>query len=64
MPSLSKSRLKRLQRVLAGYVDRGEIPGMVALVSRQEDVHVTTLGTLGLDNPAPMRRDTIFASHR
>ena len=29
-------------------------------VSRQEDVHVTTLGILGLDNPAPMRRDTIF----
>ena len=36
------------------------MPGLVALVSRNDDVHVETLGTLAFGNPAPMRRDTIF----
>jgi CubicO group peptidase (beta-lactamase class C family) len=57
---LSKSRLERLQYVLSGYVERQEMPGLVALVSRHDDVHIETLGTLSFDNPAPMQRDTIF----
>jgi CubicO group peptidase (beta-lactamase class C family) len=57
---LTKSRLERLHRVLSGYVDRREMPGLVALVSHHDDVHVETLGTLSFDQPAPMRRDTIF----
>ena len=36
------------------------MPGLVALVSHHDDVHVETLGTLAFDNPAPMKRDTIF----
>jgi CubicO group peptidase (beta-lactamase class C family) len=58
--SLSKSRLERMRRVLTGYVERQEIPGLVALVSRHDDLHVETLGTLAFGNPAPMQRDTIF----
>ena len=57
---LSKPRLERMHRVLSGYVERKEMPGLVALVSRHDDVHVETLGTLSFGNPAPMRRDTIF----
>ena len=57
---LSRSRLERMHRVLAGYVERGEIPGLVALVSRGDDVHVDTIGTLALDDPSPMKRDSIF----
>jgi CubicO group peptidase (beta-lactamase class C family) len=57
---LSKPRLERLHRVLSGYVERREMPGLVALVSRHDDVRVETLGTLAFDSPAPMRRDTIF----
>ncbi|MGE5732513.1 MAG: serine hydrolase domain-containing protein [Gemmatimonas sp.] len=57
---LSKSRLVRMHQVLSGYVDRQEMPGLVALVSRDDDVHVETLGTLSLGHPAPMTRDTIF----
>jgi CubicO group peptidase (beta-lactamase class C family) len=57
---LSRSRLKRLHNVLSGYVKRKEIPGMVALVSHHDDVHVEVLGTMAFDNPKSIRRDTIF----
>jgi CubicO group peptidase (beta-lactamase class C family) len=57
---LSKSRLERMHRVLSGYVERCEMPGLVALVSHHDDVHVETLGTMSVGDPAPMSRDTIF----
>lgn len=57
---LSKSRLERMHQVLSGYVQRQEIPGLVALVSHHDDVHVETLGALSVGRPAPMKRDTIF----
>jgi CubicO group peptidase (beta-lactamase class C family) len=57
---LSKSRLKRMRDVLSGYVEREEMPGLVALVSHHDDVHVETLGKMSFDQPAPMKRDTIF----
>ncbi|HET9375134.1 MAG TPA: serine hydrolase [Chthoniobacterales bacterium] len=57
---LSKSRLERMHQVLAGYVERKEMPGLVALVSRHDDVHAETLGTMAFGHPAPMERDTIF----
>ena len=31
---LSAARLERMHTVLGGYIDRGEMPGIVALVSR------------------------------
>lgn len=57
---LSKSGLDRMHRVLEGHVERREMPGLVALVSRGDDVHIETIGSLDFDNQAPMRRDTIF----
>lgn len=57
--SLSLQRLERMHSVLRGYIDRGEVPGLVALVHRGEDVHVETLGALSFGG-APMERDTIF----
>ncbi|HET7565823.1 MAG TPA: serine hydrolase domain-containing protein [Gemmatimonadaceae bacterium] len=57
---LSPSRLERMRYVLAGHVERHEMPGLVALVSRHDDVHIETLGTLSFDDVTPMRRDTIF----
>lgn len=57
---LSKLRLERMNQVLSGHVERQEMPGLVALVSHGDEVHVEELGTLAFDNPAPMRRDTIF----
>ncbi|HEV3383393.1 MAG TPA: serine hydrolase domain-containing protein [Gemmata sp.] len=57
---LSKPRLERLHHVLSGYIHRGDIPGIVALMSCRGDVHVETLGTMSMGHPAPMKRDTIF----
>jgi CubicO group peptidase (beta-lactamase class C family) len=56
---LSKARLGRMHDVMAGYVDRGEVPGIVTLVSRRGEVHVDSIGTKAIDGD-PMRRDTIF----
>jgi CubicO group peptidase (beta-lactamase class C family) len=60
MTGLSKSRLERMHQVLSGYIERKEMPGLVALVSHHDDVHVETLGAMAFDNSAPMKRDTIF----
>lgn len=57
---LSRSRLERMHRVLSGYVERGEMSGLLALVSHHDDVHVEAVGTMSLAHPAPMKRDTIF----
>jgi CubicO group peptidase (beta-lactamase class C family) len=56
----SRSRLERMRQVLSGYVERKELPGLVALVSHHDHVHVETLGTLSFGHPAVMKRDTIF----
>ena len=56
---LSKARLKRMHDVMAGYVDRGQVPGLVALVSRAGELRVDALGSLAVGGP-PVQRDTIF----
>lgn len=56
----SKAGLHRLHEVLAGHVESGKIPGLVALVSRGDETHVETIGTMQHGGGAPMRRDTIF----
>lgn len=57
---LSKVRLSRMHDILAGYIDRGQIPGLVALVSRRGEVHLDALGTLTAGGKSPVQRDTIF----
>ncbi|MBD2868657.1 beta-lactamase family protein [Paenibacillus sp. IB182493] len=57
---LSKERLGRLRGAMAGYVERGEAPGLVALVSRRGDTHVEAIGMLAAGGSMPMRRDAIF----
>ncbi len=57
---LTKARLERLHQVMAGYIERKALPGMVALVSHNDDVQVEVLGTMGFGSSAPMQRDTIF----
>ena len=42
----SKTRLGRLREVMAGFVERGEVPGLVALISRRGETHVEALGTM------------------
>ena len=57
---LSKARLDRMHTVMAGHVERGDVPGMVTVVSRRGEVHVDVLGTMAFGGDAPMQRETIF----
>ncbi len=56
----SKTRLSRLHDVMSGYVEQGDVPGLVTLVSRRGEVHVNAIGTLAIADSNPMQRDTIF----
>jgi len=56
----SRARLGRLHDIMAGYVERGAVAGVVTLLSRHGEVHVDAIGAQDLDTLTPMRRDTIF----
>src|SRR5580704_16914384 len=56
---LSKGGLDRLHGVMAGHVERGDLPGLVTLVSRNGQAHVDAIGRLAFEG-SPMTRDTIF----
>lgn len=59
--SLTRSGLDRMHRALSAHVEAGAVPGLVALVSAGDDVHVETLGRMFPGGEAaPMRRDTVF----
>ena len=57
---LSEARLGRMHDIMAGYVERGEVPGVVTLVSRRGETQVDAIGTLAPGGSDPIRRDTIF----
>jgi CubicO group peptidase (beta-lactamase class C family) len=57
---LSKVRLGHMHGVMAGYVERGDVPGIVTLVSRRGEVHVDAIGMKAVGGSDPIRRDTIF----
>ncbi|MEO3742207.1 serine hydrolase domain-containing protein [Plantactinospora sp. B5E13] len=50
----------RLSETLALRVARGELPGLVLLTARADEVRVQPIGTLTVDGTAPMRPDTLF----
>ncbi|HYX50230.1 MAG TPA: serine hydrolase domain-containing protein [Ktedonobacteraceae bacterium] len=56
----SRKRIGRMHDVMAGYVERGEVPGLVTLVSRRGEVHIDVIGNMGYEGRQPMQRDTIF----
>jgi len=56
----SKARLDRMRSLMRGYVERGEILGIVTLVSRHGDTHAEAFGSLTLGGAVAMRPDTIF----
>jgi predicted dithiol-disulfide oxidoreductase (DUF899 family) len=57
---LAPDRLARMRDVMAGYVQRGDVPGVVTAVSRRGEIHIEALGTQAYEGDAPMRRDTLF----
>ncbi|GAA3822532.1 serine hydrolase [Streptomyces coacervatus] len=52
--------MNALHDILQQHVDRGTVPGAVALVARGDDVEVVTVGSVDTDGTAPMARDSIF----
>ena len=56
----SADRLRRMHDVMAGHVERGQVPGLVSVLSRHDEVHVDVIGMKAVGGTDPMRRDTIF----
>ncbi len=59
MSGFDKQRLGRLHDAMAAQVDKGAVPGLVAAVSRHDQVEVEVLGATAFGG-APMARDTVF----
>jgi CubicO group peptidase (beta-lactamase class C family) len=57
---LSKTRLGRMHDIMAGYVERGDVPGVVTLISRRGETHADAIGLKTIGGSDPIRRDTIF----
>jgi CubicO group peptidase (beta-lactamase class C family) len=58
--SLSQTGLDRLHQAMAARVEKGDMPGVVTLVAKDEDVHVDAIGAMAFGGDRPMRRDTVF----
>jgi CubicO group peptidase (beta-lactamase class C family) len=56
---LSRERLSRLYKCMRGYVERGEVPGILTLVCRHGEVHVDAVGNMSFDAPEQVARDTL-----
>jgi hypothetical protein len=54
------NRIGDLRTTMTGYIERGDIPGIVTLVGCGDEIHVDAIGTKAIDGREPMRRDTIF----
>src|SRR5213080_1848440 len=58
--SMSQAGLDRLHQAMAARVAKGDMPGIVTLVARGDEVHVDAIGTMAFGGDQPMRRDTVF----
>jgi CubicO group peptidase (beta-lactamase class C family) len=52
--------LERLHQAMAARVAQGQVPGLVILLARGEDVVVDAIGHTAFGSDEPMRRDTVF----
>jgi CubicO group peptidase (beta-lactamase class C family) len=57
---MSPKGLTRMDGIMTGYVDSGEVPGLVTLVSKRGQVDVNAIGVKKLGENNPVQRDTIF----
>jgi CubicO group peptidase (beta-lactamase class C family) len=58
---MSTARLQRLATVVAGHVERGDVPGLAWVISRRGEVHGGAVGTFEPGGEgAEVARDTIF----
>jgi CubicO group peptidase (beta-lactamase class C family) len=57
---LNKARVTDLHMAMSGHVERGDIPGVVTLIARGDEIHIDAIGMKMVGGKEPMRRDTIF----
>jgi CubicO group peptidase (beta-lactamase class C family) len=57
---LSQAGLAHLHDVMSAHVEAGEMPGLVALVARGDDVHIDTVGSASFAGRTPLDRSAIF----
>ena len=58
---LSAERLTRLEQVIQGYVDRGQVSGVVTLIARRGgQAHLRAYGMADEDDGRSMETDAIF----
>ena len=59
---LSVTGLRELHSTMSGYIERGEVPGLVTLIRRGEQTSVDALGvrSVGAEGKPAVQRDTIF----
>ena len=60
MTEIEPARLSRLHDLMTAHVDEGQMPGLIALVARGDDIRVEVLGTPSFTDPTPLGRDAIF----
>jgi CubicO group peptidase (beta-lactamase class C family) len=58
--SLPAQGRDRLHDAMAARVAAGELPGLVTVLARGDEVHVDAIGAYAFDGAVPMRRDTLF----
>jgi len=58
--SLSTDGLAHLHDVMTSHVEAGEMPGLVTLVARGDDVHVDAVGSPSFAGETPLARSAIF----
>ena len=56
----SHTGLTRLHQVMAGHVERGDMPGSIALVARHGRAHVDVIGTRTFGDVEPLQHDDVF----
>ena len=57
---VSAERLERIRPVMQGYVDKGNLPGLLTAVARHgKIVHFETIGMRDVENRKPIETDTI-----
>ena len=56
----SAAGIEELHAALSRHVERGDLPGLVALVASGDDVHVEAIGHKAFGDSEPIGRDAIF----
>ena len=57
--SMSQAGLDRLHQAMAARVAKGDMPGIVTLVARGDEVHVDAIGTMAFGGDQPMLRENL-----